>query len=189
MPQPSSTLVGFGASTMQGVGDPAGGFMTRLRQQLAGRGTAVVNLGIGGNTTRDLVRRLPQVAAHQPCAVVVLLGCNDMPRRNDGKPEIRTTVDEYRANLARIFPAVRGTRSLFVTSFMVDEARVGVTREVFTQYMDAAVAAATAAGFSTWDLFRESLAFDGGFYAPDGLHYNGDGHAFIAARVATLLDG
>jgi lysophospholipase L1-like esterase len=112
------TIVGFGASSVQGVRDPEGGFMARLTQALPRRpDIRLMNLGIGGHTTRDMLQRIPAVEAIAGREVVVLLGCNDVPRANDNSPARRTTLQEYAANLRAILPASRASaRSSFPPS-------------------------------------------------------------------------
>src|SRR4051812_15814222 len=102
------TLVGFGASTMQGAGDdPAhGGAFRRLAALVPGAERQYVNLGIGGNTTTDMLARVEACQAIVPRDVIVILGCNDLPRTPDGSPHRRTTLTAYAENLNHIFKAI-----------------------------------------------------------------------------------
>jgi lysophospholipase L1-like esterase len=176
-----NTIVGFGASSMQGVGDSQGGFFARAEKLAAGKRMRWINRGVGGNTTRDMLLRVTTVTVHSPHRLVVLLGCNDMPRGNDPQPARRTAIDEYAANLRKLLPRIAGTPSLFVTSFPVSPA-VGISDATFSSYMTAAVAAATDAGYAVWDLYAELKDLAQPFWAPDGVHFNDAGHAYIADR-------
>jgi lysophospholipase L1-like esterase len=179
------TLLGFGASTMQGVGDVEGGFLSRVGRQLSQSGAPVqvVNLGIGGDTTREMLRRANGVRSYAPFDLVVLLGCNDMPRAGDSNPANRTGLAEYRSNLQQLLAAIKGQHSLFVSSFMVHE-KVGVSAQTFDAYMSAAMEIALALGYELWDLYGETKGKGSAYWAEDGVHFNPAGHQFIADGAA-----
>lgn len=174
----TTTILGFGASSMQGVGDSRGGFFKRLERP----GLSLINKGKGGDTTRAMVARLEPLRAIKRDWTVILLGCNDMPRGGDGQPEKRTGLDEYRRNLATIFNALGSANNLFVSSFLV---RPGVVdHRLFADYMRVAIEEATAAGgYQIWDLHAASKAFGDRYHAPDGVHYNDAGHQMICDEV------
>ena len=179
-------LVGFGASSMEGAGDTAGGFFRRLEGcDATARYERRVNLGIGGNTTRDMLARAETAAALAPRDIIVLLGCNDVPRKNDDSKERRVPLAEYKINLQRILPTIKGEHSLFVSSFPVSSERTGVPADALSSYMAVALSIAAAAGYETWDLHGD-LANSrlSSYYAPDGLHFNDAGHAMIASELA-----
>jgi len=184
-------VVGFGASTMQGVGDPEGGFLRRIAEEMRSGepGTEFINAGVGGDTTRDMLGRLAGVVAANPFEAIVLLGCNDLPRDGDGAPQNRVSLDEYRENLQRILAGLKGERALFVSSFLPSPDRTGLSAETFENYMAAAVSLARAEGYEVWDLFAETRGRGAEFLADDGLHYNAAGHAFIAERVGGWIRG
>lgn len=186
MPDSPLLLAGFGASTVQGVGDPEGGFLARLnarREVLFPFPVAIHNLGVGGNCTADMLGRVPQLTALEPDLVVVLLGCNDLPRYADGNPGIRQPLEAYSANLMRILDLARAPQSLFISSFPVDVVRTGVSPTLFHQYMTEALRLADLAGYEIWDLYTEMLPTQGKYLAADGLHFGADGHEIIAQGV------
>lgn len=80
---PSSTvptIVCFGDSITSGYGvNPGESYPDDLRTKLHARGYRyhVLNMGVGGNTTKDAVGRLPQVLRVHPAVVVVEFGGND----------------------------------------------------------------------------------------------------------------
>ncbi len=193
---PSRTLLGFGASTMQGVGDTsAGGFFTRASraESMQRRYANFINHGIGGNTVADMLARVDKAvdAAGLDYDVVVILGCNDVPRDRDGNPAVRSTPQAYAATLAQMFPRVKSPkgRSLFISSFAVSYEKTGVCTDVFSQYMDPAMKLAQQAGYEVWDLWRATEPVAPRYWATDGLHFNDAGHQYIAdgvvARFAT----
>ena len=155
-------LIGFGASSMAGVGDAYGGFFRRLEDALGAARPELqfLNLGVSGNTTRDMLGRasaVPQTGGHD---LIVLLGCNDVPRVNDATPHVRTTLGEYERNLCSLLPRIQGEFSLFVSSFPVCAARTGVSEEMLASYMEAAMTIAQDCGYEVWDLFRELQGSD-----------------------------
>jgi lysophospholipase L1-like esterase len=193
MPPGQRTLVGFGASTQQGAGDKTGGGYFARAEKLAKPsrpGWRWINRGIGGNTTRDMLARVSTVMVHAPYDLVVVLGCNDMPRANDKNPKARTDLAEYEKNLDEILRRVKGEKSLFITSFPVSQEKTGVAPETFAQYMNAAKTVAQKHGYEIWDLYTELL---GGkaeqYWADDGLHFNDAGHQFLAESLWKRLQG
>ena len=180
------TLIGFGASSMHGAKDSQGGFFARLTKTLAIRSpdTRCVNLGVGGNTTREMLARADAALACTPRDMIVMLGCNDLPRDGDEHPAARTPLEEYAANLKTLLPKIKGERSLFISSFPVDAVRTGVRADVFAEYMAAAIDEAEQTGYQIWDLYAGFRAAPPTpFWHPDGLHFNDDGHAMLAEGV------
>ena len=183
------TIIGFGASTMAGVGDSQGGFFKRVEQaqQQAYQPAQFINLGAGGNTTRDMLRRKGTVTANSAYDLVVILGCNDLPRDNDQSPSRRTSLAEYRRNLRLLLPTIRGQRSLFISSFLVAADRTGVQPTTFARYMATASHIAVSNGYAIWDLYQECQADVARYWAADGVHFNDAGHQLIAAGVQRWL--
>ncbi len=180
-------LLGFGASSMQGVGDSQGGFFRRLEQRYAASGVyRFTNAGLGGNTTRDMLQRLPGLTL-PPDILIVLLGCNDLPRAADPCPQNRIPLAEYRENLIKIFSALKAPRSLFISSFLPSEELTGVSLATFEPYMAAATDLARQAGYEIWDLFHETKHTTAPLLAADGMHFNDAGHAFLADRIREWL--
>jgi len=182
------TLVGFGASSMQGTGDSQGGFFSRLERSGALPNTKFINAGKGGNTTRDMLARAGELAAHRPYDLVVMLGCNDLPRDGDVSPHVerRVPLAEYGQNLAAILPAIRGERSLFISSFLMSPAK-GMRPETFEQYMTVAISLAKENGYEVWDFYRESLGYISTHWANDGVHMKDSGHELVAKELAVRL--
>ena len=183
-------VLGFGASSMEGVGDhERGGFLRRLERKLsaAGRPAEMLNLGVGGNTTVDMMARVRATSRHLPCAVVVLLGCNDVPRDRDRNPERRVAMDAYTANVRAILAALRGPDSLFISSFAVSEAKTGVQTQVLAAYMAAAMGVAHDLRYRLWDLQTESRPWGERYLAADGVHYGPEGHELLATGVLERL--
>lgn len=184
-------LIGFGASTMHGVGDSQGGFFKRLEAKLAaaGKPRECLNFGIGGNSTRDMLGRFGEVRAHLPSATVIVLGCNDLPREFDAWPQNRVPLADYEANLKLMFRELAHPETIFVSSFRVCPVRTGIEPETFSEYMGAALKMAGRFKLATWDLYAESARFGDEYFAQDGLHYNDAGHEFIAEHLCGMIVG
>ncbi len=182
-------LTGFGASTVEGVGDSQGGFFRRLEKKLAdaGKPHQSFNLGKGGNTLRDMLLRLDDAKANLPGKVIILLGCNDMVRADDETPEKRTRLLAYEQYIKTLFEELNGPDTIFVTSFAVSQAKTGIDPEAFASYMAAARWIGGMRRLKTWDLHTESLAWGDRYLTEDGLHYNDEGHEMIAERLLGLL--
>lgn len=182
-------LIGFGASSVEGVGDSLGGFLRRLEAKLAqaGKPHEYLNYGIGGNTTRDMLARLDAVRPHLPSRAIVQLGSNDLPRERDENPAARTTLPEFSQNAETILRAFAGQKTIFVSSFAIDPVRTGIRSEAFAQYMKEAMEIAQSLHLTTLDFYAESLDFGDKYLTEDGLHYNDAGHEIIAARLFSLI--
>ena len=179
------TIIGFGASSMQGTGDSAGGFFHRLTAKLSPLHPHLkfLNCGIGGHGTREMLLRTQAVTAISPREVIVLLGCNDLPRVGDNRPQARTTLEAYTTNLDQLLQQVRGQRNLFISSFAVCSRRTGVEPALFDTYMTHALQLARKHNYDIWDLYRETQNEVSRFWAKDGLHFNDAGHQLLADKV------
>jgi lysophospholipase L1-like esterase len=182
------TILGIGASTMAGAGDNVGGFFDRLARQRPDR--RFVNFGVGGYKVKDMIAFTDGITAHRPYRSLVLLGCNDVPRTREGIEQHRTTLADYVAQLDQLLAKVRGEDgSVFVSSFQPDVDRSGVAIALMDVYMAEALRLAKGHGYETWDLYhelRESPKLQE-YWAADGLHFNANGHAFLAERIGPLL--
>lgn len=96
--------------------DPENGYVSILRRRLTSRypDLEIINAGIEGNATQDVLLRLERdVLSEKPDLTVVCLGLNDVWMR---KPEA------YADNLLKIFTALRnaGSRIIFMTPNMLN---------------------------------------------------------------------
>lgn len=176
-------IVGFGASSVRGASDPEGGFLARL--QVLAPELEVVNKGIGGNSTQHMLARAGELEELRPYDLIVMLGCNDLPRTPESYAENRNDLAAYTRNLEELLPRIksRGGRNLFISSFPVCRERVGIEPALFAEYMGAALGVARAQGFEIWDLYAEILASGRDYLSADGLHYGAEGHAMLAERL------
>ncbi len=101
-------VVCLGASTVQG--NMSYNFVDELARRLPDR--TFVNAGVNGETSAQVLSRVPEVVACQPTDVIVMAGANDLAairgaRLAGGR---RTTFDEFHANLTAIVRGLRPAR-------------------------------------------------------------------------------
>ncbi len=202
----------FGDSITQGYWDAeAGGWVQRLRrhydqqalQNLAGDYATVFNLGISGDTTAGLVKRMPyEIEARrypdEEFVIVISIGMNDAVTRNG---EAVLTLEEYREGLEMLYGTASqySERILFVGMNPVDDKlcnpwiystsgkswsnqRIlqleGEMRKFCIEKNCPQVQV-----FETFQAENEKQSL-----LADGLHPNGYGHELIAGLVKPELD-
>lgn len=102
----------IGRSLAAALGFSCTRFAATAAWQQAGEATVVVNAGIGGNNTRNLLQRLDaDCLSHQPALTIVMIGTNDM---NHGK---YVPPGEYRQNLQQLAEKIQhsGSRLLLLS--------------------------------------------------------------------------
>ncbi len=106
---------------MYGVGDSEGGFFRRVENSFREKssGLRFANLGISGDTTQKMLARADEFGRFPGHGLVVILGCNDVPRDQDRSPAIRSDLSKYESRLRSLLPATKGRRSQFISSFPV----------------------------------------------------------------------
>jgi lysophospholipase L1-like esterase len=166
-------------------------------------GRPVLNAGVGGDNTRDLLARLERdVLRHRPRAVLVMAGLNDAARvdaapgggivERDGP---RVPVEEYARNLAAIVQRGKaaGARLILLTPnpmtrrYRYQEARFYQDNDIndgVAPYAEAMRRVARTSGACLVDVFADWVhrrTHTG--WLPDGLHPNAAGHRQIAGLV------
>lgn len=159
----------FGDSLVEGVGATAG---QSLPEQLGRRaGTAVLNYGVSGDTTRDALAQLDTAIATRPRIVLVLLGGNDFLKKIPREETFR--------NLERI-----------VTTFQEQGAIVfvlGVRSGLIGGGADAEYESLAEETGSVYVSDVLSGVFGRSELMSDPIHPNDQGYAIIAERIAPLL--
>jgi lysophospholipase L1-like esterase len=99
----------------------------------------VVNMGIGGNTVRDLdARWASDVLDQQPDWLSIMIGINDVWRQFDSplQTEIHVPIDEYRTTLTRLVadtrPRLKGL--VLMTPFFIEPNRADPMRVQMDRY-------------------------------------------------------
>jgi lysophospholipase L1-like esterase len=180
-----------------GLDDESQNFPTLLAKRLTdetGIEVALVNLGVNGYTTNDLIRQeLPEAQKLRPELLTVLIGANDVVQGS--------TEAAYQTRLAEIYDAllvleVPPTRVLAIStpdfSALAGAAPFGTPRDL-RRRIDAfnriAQSEAAARGFHYADISPISREESHGrdWLAPDGLHPGPAQHRAIAAQLWTVL--
>ncbi|MBT5829335.1 MAG: SGNH/GDSL hydrolase family protein [Candidatus Latescibacteria bacterium] len=175
----------FGASTAQGAKDDVGGgFIGRLGKRLEREqlGTAE-NYGIGGENTTQMVQRLdgvPDVSLTD--VAIVTLGINDVPRYPDARPERRVKFEKHKSNVREIMTYLQmRCKVIYASQYPVQYMQLGFNPETVADYRKAGVAIAEELELDVLDVFAliddEKFAR---FIHADGMHFNSEGHQFIA---------
>lgn len=173
-------VIFLGDSLTTGAGLPSeDSFPAVLARRLADEGLPIelVNAGVGGNTSRDGLRRLPFLLGKNPDVLVIGLGGNDGLRRHP--------IEDIRENLTAI---VRRTRDAGVEVLLLGlelPPRLGIDytrafRDNYTEIaeeFDVALVPSMLAGVGA----RRHLNL------PDGIHPNAEGQRLVAENVLPYL--
>jgi lysophospholipase L1-like esterase len=181
------TLCVFGDSIAVGSGDrEAGGWVARLRLDLNARGKiGVYNLGVDGDRSEQLLRRLAgEAAARNASVIVIAIGANDLGWHGSEGTDVALFRKRYEGVLTE---AERFTRRILVLGLLnVDEGNEshGVRNEQVEAFNVIVEQLARAHG-------AEFLALYGLLSPPDfvdGLHPNASGHARLAPLIGQELE-
>lgn len=163
-PSSGTDVLAIGDSLVAGVGSSSGGFVDLL-------GVPVINLGVSGDTTRDVLDRIKTLDAYKPKVVILLVGGNDFLRK---VPE-----EEVFKNLEKIIEEVhrRGSSVLLlgVRSGILSNRHDKKFETLADRYGTAYVEDVLDGIFGQSDLMHDTI------------HPNDKGYALIAERVRPAL--
>ncbi|HWQ55962.1 MAG TPA: GDSL-type esterase/lipase family protein [Bryobacteraceae bacterium] len=163
----------------------------------------VINAGVPGNTTEDVLKRLERdVLAHKPHVVILMIGINDGAYVDPGpkaRTEPRVPLPRFRENVRTIIGRLRaaGSKVLLVTPNPISKRYIYSTFGYYgnheitgTQqpYVQALIEMGRALAVPVIDVFgewRREGALDQ--YLVDGVHPNAAGHSKIAERLLPQL--
>lgn len=149
----------------------------------------LVNRGIQGDTTADILARAPLIRAMEPRLVVLLVGVNDLLAR---RPLEAITAD-YARILTALGPATLALSVLPLRPALLDDPRTGEEANRLRLELDARIKAlALAAGARYADLGVELVDARGELearYTQDGVHLNGEGYMRLEAALRPYLPG
>lgn len=187
----------FGDSLVAGTYDTQGGWADRLKRDMhaitlaATDGTKrqLYNLGIGGETSRRLIKRIrPELAARHtpawPAIVVIGIGKNDSRLTADGTPEV--PIEEFEANLRDAVSAAREVTDRVLGIGMgpcaQDEQSFKdqtYTRERLKAYNQVAMRVYQEIGVPVVDVHDQLLAAGPDVFYRDGLHLSDAGYQIL----------
>ncbi|MHB8060596.1 MAG: SGNH/GDSL hydrolase family protein [Gaiellaceae bacterium] len=181
------TLCVFGDSIVVGSDDrEVGGWVARLRLDLNARGKiGVYNLGVDGDRSEQLLRRIGGEAAARGASVIVIsIGANDLGWHGTSGTDIALFRERYDSILTE---AERFTRRILVLGLLnVDEGNDshGVRNKQVAAFNAVAEELALRHGAAFLPLY--------GALAPedfvDGLHPGASGHAKLAPLIGKELE-
>jgi lysophospholipase L1-like esterase len=203
----------FGASITQGFWDTEGGWAVRLYKHYAKLKlreiTAeddypdVFNLGISGDTSKDLLRRFEsetsaRLTNQRQGAIIFSIGTNNAITNKQG--ELVSPLSTYKEDLEQLIEKARQltTKIMFVELVPCEEDRTTPVfwRDIYYRNKDIAavngvirqVANDNQIKFvEVFEPMRQKMS-DGAEFFADGLHPNDAGHQFIFERVQPELD-
>mgnify|MGYP003334816170 FL=1 len=160
---------------------------------------SVVNVGIGGERTDQALKRLAKdVLARKPAVVTVMYGTNDS-YVDPGRDAARLTVEEYRANLARLVDELRAGG---VVPVLMTEPRWGKAAKLngvgehpnvrLEKYVEACRAVAAEKRTPLVDHYlhwtqAEAKGVDIGAWTTDQCHPNPEGHRLLAELMLPVI--
>ena len=180
------TLCVFGDSIVVGSDDrEAGGWVARLRLDLNARGKiSVYNLGVDGDRSEQLLRRLAgEAAARNASVTVISIGANDLGWHGSEGTDSALFRERYDSILSE---AERFTRRILVLGLLnVDEGNEshGVRNEQVVAFNGIIEELAREHGAEFLSLFGTLSPND----FVDGLHPSASGHAKLAPLIGREL--
>jgi lysophospholipase L1-like esterase len=203
----------FGASITQGFWDTKGGWVQRLRShydtiklqdiEKEDDYPDIFNLGISGNTSKDLLNRLEneakvRISNKNNSAIIFSIGTNNAAVEGNGKEW--STPEAYRAELQELIYRARGVtdKIMFVGFPCCDESRttpvswldIHYTNErllIFDKVAREVCAENNILHIPTFEALKEQHDLGKNIFA-DGLHPNDEGHELIFQLVQPELD-
>lgn len=154
----------------------------------------IVNMGISGNTVRDLNNRWQtDVFDLNPDYVSIMIGINDVWRQLD-RPygvEKHVSIDEYRSTLENLIKATKSRvqEVILISPYFIELNKFDKMRQMMDEYRG--VVKSLALKYQTHyvdvqDAFDDVLShFHSSYFAWDRVHPNTAGHMLIAKAFLT----
>ncbi|WP_127504321.1 SGNH/GDSL hydrolase family protein [Actinoplanes solisilvae] len=163
-----------------------------------GAGPTLINLGVSGNTTADVIERFDLLEAARPSSVLLMLGTNDARAHGRTARHRMVTADETERNLRVLVDLITGDLNATVTVITppaVDQSRVDAFFRDAPVHWEAAAVAEVAdvvlkAAHEALDLHRiTGRHTHEDLLEADGVHPNSAGQRFILTHVLRHLHG
>jgi lysophospholipase L1-like esterase len=144
-----------------------------------------VNMGIGGETTDDVIARLQDVIDAHPGTVVVLVGTNDIGRRRRSAEYIGRNIETILAELRKHLPDAR----IVLQSVMPRTKDFAKSVHEINVHIRQFAAAATvrAEWLDLWPVLANEEGALSPEYSNDGLHLNDTGYAAWVEALRPVL--
>lgn len=194
----AESIVAIGASNVFGRVDPKhGGFVGRLKtwheRGTGHSGNAVFNLGIPGQTSSDILRRVikGEIGERNPDLTIVSIVLNDARKQGSDTDPTETSLSKYEDNVRDIIKEARkqtsGERVIWCAANPIDDSRTQPLSGTTAFFHSADVIAREGVArrvcetmevpvpyFDTYELFPDEERDQ--LLAEDGLHMNAKGH-------------
>lgn len=177
-------------------------WVTRLRKLVNEKEeTSVFNLGIVGDTTKDLLKRMGcECEAREPEIIIIRIGGNDSRFNNKTEDSVETPAKDFEKNIHKIINICRkhAEKTLFVGNIPANESRTMPTIWSDTEYFtnksikkyDEIIKSVCKKEnilflelFDKWNRMDYKKLLD----EKDGLHPNSKGHEEIFKAVRDFL--
>ena len=149
----------IGAGTWDGVGN---GFVRQIDTLLnvcyPENKYCIINSGVGGNSSRDLLNRWQQdVLDFRPDYIVCCIGFNDVWRQFDEQtyPDRHVYIDEYEKNLEEMIKLSKGKKMIFMTPYYIEKNKEDEMRKMMDEYGNVCKKVAEKHGIMCIDLQKE----------------------------------
>ncbi|MEM9658186.1 MAG: GDSL-type esterase/lipase family protein [Planctomycetota bacterium] len=180
----------FGSSSIYGAADSEfGGFVNRFRlwYESIDSQHRVYNLGIWGESTRELIDRIaPEASRRRPHLIMIYPGFNDCRRMGSPDAPRAVSVDEFCQTMRELICGAQAIADTVVmTGYPFDETRTSpyantdcfYLRSDAEEYTHALVAAARKCDARVLDFFASYRNREmSPLLSDDGLHCNARGH-------------
>lgn len=151
----------------------------------------VINMGISGNTVRDLYDRWEEdVLSRKPEVLTIMVGINDVWRQYDELFQVdeHVFIDEYKEKLEKIIELSKeqGTRIILMSPFLIEQNKEDKMKKHLEVYIDAARIIANEKNIEFIELqkvFEDYLISNDAYsmtLSADRVHPNLTGHMIIA---------
>lgn len=201
----SMNIFAFGDSITYGAWDREGGWVQRLRKKLEerDRSTLVYNLGISGDTTRDILKRFDTDLIHRfddddESIILFCIGTNDDVVWSHDQGKFWVEPEEYRMNLVALYDkaCVRTHRVAFLSLIPVDETKTNPSpwdpsaaylSKNILRYQKILEEVCENQRIPLIDIYTPLQKDSLDLVLADGLHPNEEGHERISRAVHEFL--
>lgn len=146
-------------------------------------GYTVHNLGVSGNTTDDVIARLPEVVELRPDAVVLQVGTNDLGWRRSDEYIVRN-IETILCDLRRDLPEAR----LMIQSVVPRERDYAETIRSINRHLWQFASTKKAVYLDLWATLAEPDGELDLAYSEDRLHLNEAGYDAWIARLKPAIE-
>jgi lysophospholipase L1-like esterase len=179
------TVVAFGDSIVEGVGQPEG-WPEMLGRDLAAKysGVRVINAGVSGNTAADGLARLQSdVLSNSPDLVLVSFGLNDMKNK--------LSHEQFRQDLSGVISGIRGSGAqvVLLTTTQLQRGASLVAKMTPEPFNAIIHQTARQEDLPLIDIYEEFHGFNSTKYLMDVAHPNLDGYRVLADIIRKGLIG